>query len=152
MDETATKVAPWSAARRSCTRSIGATPALRASSPRLRPASRDRVREVPDPDRAPRRAAAEAGEPALLELAPDAASDVRIAEAPEHGLQAAFLHPQGKQVAERVGREGVRIGVAIDPHAPRPRGLDLRDQLAGAPPVVGARELQVDDLHVDPAP
>jgi hypothetical protein len=142
-------VAPSSAARRSWIRSIGhpcGPRQLGEASPGVpRPGPRGA-----DGDRVPRRDPAEAGETALFDLARDAPSDARIAEPPEHGWEAAFLDQEGKQVPERVCREGVRIGVAINPHAPRPRGVDLGEQLAGAPPVVHARELQVDDLHVDP--
>src|SRR6266853_2757083 len=57
--------------------------------------------------------------------------------------------PTGAAGCARVGREGVRVDVAVDPYAARPRGRDLLDQPAGLSPVVGARQLEVDDLDVD---
>ena len=80
----------------------------------------------------------------------DPAADGGVAEPAEHRREAARLDPEREQVPEWIRGAGVRVGVAVHLNAPATRGVDLREELPGAAPIVEAGELHVDDLDVHP--
>ncbi len=59
------------------------------------------------------------------------------------------MHPGGQEVAQRVGSRGVGVLIAVHRHAAFTRRLDLAQQFRRTAPVIGARELEMGNLHVD---
>ena len=85
------------------------------------------------------------------EFLPYAGSDRGLAQALEHDLHAALLDPGRQQVAQGITAGSVGVLIDIDLHAALAGGVDLRQQPGGTTPIVGARELEMGDLHVDAA-
>ena len=99
----------------------------------LRQVGRDR-----DAHRVPRRDAPEVVEAVGLDVDRQAGPHVRLAKAPEHGVDAALLQPGRQQVDQRIARRRVGVGVAVDGDAAPARRRQGLEQAPGAAPVVGA--------------
>jgi len=134
-DETETKVAPWSGGRTVVDNQVD------RRHPELRPALRGFAKPVPrtgreggpEADPSPTTGTRPSGEPALIDLAPDARMTFRIDEEPERWPAVSLPAPRGE----------VRRGVARRctdrrrnrPHAPRPpRSLISCEQLGRRAP------------------
>ena len=81
----------------------------------------------------------------------DFGAHLRLLEPLEHRRHAAGLHPLRQEVLQRVGACGIGIGVAVDVEAARLRIRDHLERGPGLAPVVGARALEVHDLHMHAA-
>ena len=75
---------------------------------------------------------------------------MRIAQPLEQLCVAALVRPGRDDAAEIVVAAGIRIDVGLHVHAPAPRLLDQREDLAHLAPVFFVRDLHVDDVHRQP--
>jgi hypothetical protein len=109
-----------------------------------------RVRRDRDTDRVPILDSAEIVEPVRCDLLADARAVGRIGEPRLHLGKIVALHPARQQILQRIARRRIGILVAIDRDAGFAGAVQALEKLAGAAPIIEARELHMHDLHMNP--